>query len=91
MHVACSGQTPIKTFPFKLKAKACHGTIEAAPGAESPPIQYENGRVEWDSEGLYVMLFPREAGGYIKLLSDGTYSFRHYSRHVAAMSVGRCN
>jgi hypothetical protein len=91
MHVACSGQTSIKTFPFKLRANHSHGTIESAPEAEAPPMQYENARVEWDREGMYVVLLPRGASGYIKLLSDGTYSFRHYPQHIAVMSVGRCN
>jgi hypothetical protein len=91
VHVSCSGRTSIKTFPFKLRANDSHGTIESAPGTESLRMQYENGRVEWDNEGMYVILLPRVASGYIKLLSDGTYSFRHYSQHVGVMSIGRCN
>jgi hypothetical protein len=37
------------------------------------------------------MLLPRRASGYVKLLADGTYSFRHYSQHIGVMSIGRCN
>jgi Protein of unknown function (DUF3617) len=91
MHVSCSGQTSIKTFPFKLRANISHGTMESAREPEGLQIQYENARVEWDPEGTYVILFPHRASGYIKLLSDGTYSFRHYSQHNAVMSIGRCN
>jgi len=91
LHVSCSGQTSIETFPFTLKAGVSHGTIDAAPGTEGLRAQYENGRIEWDKEGTYVILFPRLAGGYIKLLVDGTYSFRHYSRDVGVMSIGRCH
>ena len=91
MHVSCSGQTAIETFPFKLTASAHLGTIDSAPDTEGVRAQYQNGRVEWDKEGTYVILFPRLAGGYIKLLADGTYSFRHYSRNMGVMSVGRCH
>lgn len=91
MHVACSGSTSIKTFPFKLRANRSYGTIESAPEAERLRMRYENARVEWDEGGMYVILFPRVESGYIKLLSDGTYSFRHYSQDTGVMSVGRCN
>ena len=91
MHVSCSGQTTIETFPFKLRANPGEGSIESAPGTASLRMQYENGRVEWDREGTYVILRPRLANGYIKLLSDGTYSYRYYSEHAGVMSIGRCN
>lgn len=91
LHVSCSGQTSIQAFPFKLRANPSHGTIESAPGTESLRVQYENGRVVWDEDGAYVMLLPRLASGYIKLLADGTYSFRHYSQHIGVMSIGRCS
>lgn len=90
MHVSCAGLTSIATFPFKLRATAVVGTIEAAPGTESLRGPYEDGRVEWDPAGAYVIVLPRTGGGYIKLLADGGYSFRHYAQHGAAMSLGRC-
>ena len=91
MHVSCSGQTSIKTFLFKLRATPSHGTIESAPETEAMRTLYENGRIEWDGQGRYVLLLPRHASGYIKLLSDGTYSFRYYAQGVGVMSIGRCN
>ena len=91
MHVSCSGQTPINTFPFKLRANLSHGSIESEPEPEGLQLHYENGRVEWDREGMYVIVLPRLASGYIKMLSDGTYSFRHYSQHIGVMSIGHCN
>ncbi len=91
MHVSCSGQTSIKTFPFKLRATPSQGTIESAPETEALRTLYENARIEWDSQGRYVLLLPHQAGGYIKLLSDGSYSFRYYAQGVGAMSIGRCN
>lgn len=90
MHVSCAGLTSIATFPFKLRASGAAGTIESAPGTDSVRAPYENGRVEWDPAGAYVIVLPRTGGGYIKLLADGGYSFRHYARHDAAMSLGRC-
>ncbi|MFZ2652081.1 MAG: hypothetical protein WA210_18440 [Burkholderiaceae bacterium] len=91
MHVSCSGQTSIRTFPFKLRATSSRGSIESAPETENIRQQYEDGRAEWDSEGTYVILRPRRTNGYIKLLSDGTYSFRHYSQHLGVMSLGHCS
>ena len=90
MHVSCAGLTSIATFPFKLRASGVAGTIESAPGTESVRGPYENGRVEWEPVGAYVIVLPRTGGGYIKLLADGGYSFRHYAQHGAAMSLGRC-
>ena len=91
MHVSCAGLTSIATFPFKLRATAVLGTIEAAPGTESLRGAYENGRVEWDPAGTYVIVLPSGGGGYVKLLADGSYSFRHYAQHGAAMSLGHCD
>ena len=91
MHVSCAGQTSIETFAFKLKASQSLGTIESASGSGGLAMQYHNGRVEWDQEGQYVILTPHATSGYIKLVSDGTYSFRHYSQHIGVMSIGRCS
>jgi hypothetical protein len=91
LHVACSGQTSIKTFSFKLKASRSQGTIESAAEHENVRVQYENGRIEWDRAGAYAILLPPQGSGYIKLLSDGSYSFRHYAQHGAVMSIGRCS
>ena len=51
----------------------------------------EHGRIEWDRDGAYAILIPPQGSGYIKLLSDGSYSFRHYAPHGAVMSIGRCS
>jgi len=91
VHVSCSGQTSIKTFPFKLRATPSQGTIESAPETEALRTLYENARIEWDSQGRYVLLLAQQASGYIKLLADGSYSFRTYAQGVGAMSIGRCN
>ena len=91
LHVACAGRTSIQAFAFKLKATRTQGTIESAPDPENVLAQYEDGRIEWDRDGAYAILLPPQGSGYIKLLSDGSYSFRHYSPHGAVMSIGRCS
>jgi hypothetical protein len=91
IHVACSGRSSIATFPFRLRATFTDGSIESTSDTEGIREQYESGRVEWESDGAYVILRPRLANGYIRLLSDGTYSFRHYVQHVGMMSRGHCN
>lgn len=91
IHVACSGATSIKTFPFKLRATFTDGSIESTSATGGIREQYASARVEWQSDGAYVILRPRLANGYIRLLSDGTYSFRHYVQHVGMMSRGHCN
>ena len=91
IHVSCSGPSSIKTFPFKLRATRTHGSIESTSDTAGMREQYENGRVDWDSEDAYIILRPHQTNGYIKMLADGTYSFRHYSHHAGTMSRGHCN
>lgn len=89
-HVSCSGQTSIRTFPFKLRAGAAHGWIDAASDPEGMREQYRRARLEWDVGGAYVVFLPSPAKGYIKLHADGSYSFRHYAQDIGAMSHGHC-
>jgi len=91
IHVSCSGPSALRTFPFTLRATRTHGSIESTSDTAGMTEQYENGRVEWHSEDAYVILRPRQTNGYIKMLADGTYSFRHYSQYAATMSRGHCN
>jgi uncharacterized membrane protein (DUF4010 family) len=92
MHVSCAGQTSIETFAFKLRASRTHGSIDSASESESLQRLFENGRVDWDSAGAYVILHSSQMNsGYIKLNADGTYNFRYYPRPDGVMSLGRCN
>ena len=90
IHVACSGRTEVRTFPFKLRANSGRGWIE--PTSETSAIQkpYENASVDWGKESTYVILRPQGRDGYIKLLANGNYSFRHYLQEVGIMSHGHC-
>lgn len=90
IHVACSGRTQTRTFAFRLRAQPGRGWIESASDTSGIRKLYENGRVDWGARAAYVLLRPRGADGYIKLLADGSYSFRYYARDAALMSQGRC-
>jgi hypothetical protein len=88
VHVRCAGRTSVPAEPFVLRAAA--GSVELA--SEAPEVQrtYRGARVEWDGEGTYVLLLPRQANGYVKLLADGKYVFRHYIGSLGVMSLGTC-
>lgn len=91
IHVSCSGRTELRTFAFELKAQSDRGGIESAAGSAGIQALYEDGRVDWDPEAAYVILRARGTRGYIKLLADGRYSFRHYAQDTGLMSHGHCN
>ena len=91
IHVACSGRTEVRTFLFKLRANSGRGWIESKSDTSGIRKSYENGSVDWGKDGRYVILRPQGREGYIKLLANGEYSFRHYSQDVGIMSHGRCH
>lgn len=90
MHVSCAGRTTVPTFPFSLRVTPTGGALEAPPRAEAFVEQYVRGRVEWSSEGHYVIVRPAWSSGYIKLFQDGKYVFRHYPQAEGLMSRGAC-
>lgn len=90
IHVSCSGRTELRTFAFALKAQSDRGSVESAADTSGIQALYENARADWDPEAAYVILRPRGAGGDIKLLANGSYSFRHYAQDTGLMSHGRC-
>lgn len=90
LHVSCSGRTSLPTFAFTLRATHAQGAIEPALEAEGFRQQYQGAGVDWDNQGQYVIVRPAQTSGYIKLLANGSYSFRHYLQHVGVMSLGRC-
>jgi hypothetical protein len=91
IHVSCSGPSSTQTFPFTLRATRTHGAIESASDTTGMTERYRNARIEWHGADEYVILRPHRANGYVKMLADGTYSFRHYSEHVGMMSRGLCS
>lgn len=88
VHVRCSGRTSVRTFPFALRAAA--GTVELVSAAQAFQRRYQDASVEWDKDGTYVLLQPKRTNGYLKLLADGQYVFRHYIGSVGVMSLGTC-
>jgi hypothetical protein len=90
IHVACSGRTTIRTFPFKLRTSARRGWIESGSDTSDIKEHYEDGRVDWGDDGTYVIVRPQGRNGYIKLFADGQYSVRHYTPNGGTMSYGRC-
>lgn len=90
VHVRCVGRTPVATFQFRLRGASGTGAVELVTASEEFERQYENAHVEWDGDGSYVLLVPRGASGYLKLLADGKYVFRHYIQSRGVMSLGAC-
>lgn len=90
IHAGCAGRTETPTFPFKLKADAGRGSIEAPPDASDIRRLYENGSAEWGGEDTRVIVRPGAGPGYIRLLNEGRYIFRLYSGPTGIMSYGDC-
>lgn len=90
IHVSCSGPSSLQAVAFKLRATADRGEIEPESDPAGLGELYRGGSVEWASDKSYVLLRPARANGYIKMLADGSYSFRHYAQDAATMSRGHC-
>lgn len=90
IHVSCAGPSALKTFPFVLRATRAEGSIESASDPAGMTKRYAQASIEWDAAGEYVLLRPRRGNGYVRLLADGSYSFRHYEEESATMSRGHC-
>lgn len=88
VHVRCAGRTSVETFPFTLRAAS--GSVEMVTAAQEFQRDYQSAEVEWDAAGSYVLLLPTRAKGYVKLLADGKYVFRHYIGSLGVMSLGSC-
>jgi hypothetical protein len=83
IHAGCAGRTEVPTVPFKLKADGERGWIVSASGEE-------HARAERGSDDTRVILWPHGRRGYIRLMTDGRYSFRHYVGDTGIMSYGEC-
>ena len=90
IHVSCAGPTELRTFPFKLRVVSGRGWIETGPEAADFQRLYANAPAEWGERDAYVILRPNRGQGYIKLLADGSFSFRHYRDDIGIMAYGRC-
>lgn len=90
IHVTCAGPSSIKSFAFRLRAAGTQGALESHADDGDVARPYANARVEWGEAAAYVILWPQQGNGYVKLLADGSYSFRHYAPLGALMSRGEC-
>jgi len=93
-EVSCRSAEPffcenaVPTFPFILRSAA--GSVVLVTEQSEFEQRYANAEVRWGEDGTYVLLQPKGAPGYLKLLADGKYVFRHYRQGVGVMSLGRC-
>ena len=90
IHVGCAGRTTLRTFAFTLRTSAGRAWIESDADTAGIGKRYRNARIYRDEKGAYVIFRPRAGRGYIKLLDNSRYSFRHYVRDLGTMSHGRC-
>jgi hypothetical protein len=90
IHVSCVGPSSIKSFRFRLRAAGTRGAVESNTDDAGVAAAFSPARVEWGAASAYVILRPPQGNGYVKLLADGTYSFRHYGSSGALMSRGEC-
>jgi len=89
-HVACAGQTSVRTFGFTLRAAGAQATLAAGADGAGVAEPYARARVVHDAQNQSVLVLPDSTHGYLKLQADGRYSLRHYQAHQGIMSVGRC-
>lgn len=90
IHVSCAGPSSTRSFAFRLRAAATQGSLESNPDDADVAAPYAQARVEWGEASAYVILRPQQGNGYVKLLADGSYSFRYYGPSGALMSRGEC-
>jgi len=89
-HVSCSGRTAIRTFAFRLRANHRLASIEPESDPSGIAHLYTRLSADWDNAEGSVIVRPQGANGYLRLLADGRYSFRHYSQDGGTMSHGHC-
>lgn len=90
IHIGCSGRSAIETFSFVVTANADKASLERTSGDAASNMPPRSGPVEWAENDAYVVVRLAPAHGYLKILFDGSYSYRHYSRGTAYMSYGKC-
>lgn len=90
-HVACAGQTSLRTFGFTLQVRDGSARLRAMGDDDDRIAEaYARARVVADAANASVLLLPEPSPGYLRLQADGRYALRHYQQHRGLMSVGRC-
>jgi hypothetical protein len=80
----------VPTFEFTLRTQGSAGSLELVATSEAFQRRCEGAHVEWDKDGGYTLLWLEEGPGYVKLLVDGRYVFRHCIQGLGVMSLGQC-
>jgi len=91
IHVSCSGRSNIPAVAFDVTINADQAWLQQTPDRSDPPMAPRSGPIEWAADGDSVIVWLHPRPGYLKISSDGRYSFRHYSRGTATMSYGQCH
>jgi len=91
IHVGCSGRSSIPTFTFDVTVGNDRASLMQKTPVESPPgPPPRSGPVSWADDNGYAIVWLHPTPDYLKIVADGTYSFRHHSRGTAYMSYGSC-
>ena len=91
IHVGCSGRSTIPTVSFDIAIKGEHAWLKQTADTGEPTMAPRSGPIEWENDDAYVIVWLRPRPDYLKISSDGRYSFRHTSRGTAIMSNGTCH
>jgi hypothetical protein len=91
IHVGCSGRSTIRTVSFDITIKAKHAWLKQRTDTREPTMAPRSGPIEWANDDAYVIVWLRPRPDYLKISSDGSYSFRHTSGGTATMSNGICH
>jgi hypothetical protein len=90
IHVGCSGRSNLPAVAFDVSINADQAWLKQTSDHGEPTMAPRSGPIEWAADGDSVIVWLRPRPGYLKISSDGRYSFRQYSRGTATMSHGKC-
>jgi len=91
IHVGCSGRSSIPTFTFDVTVTNDRASLKQTTSIESSPATSpRSGPVSWADDNGYAIVRLRPTPDYLKIVADGSYSFRHYSDGTGYMSYGKC-
>lgn len=90
VHVGCAGRSSIPAPAFVVSLRDGRLHLEdprSAPAAHAPTPR---GELEWAHDRSYALARLQPPAGYLKIVADGSYSYRIYRRGKAYMSYGAC-
>lgn len=90
IHIGCSGRSRIPAVPFVITLEGDLARLKTAAPATRSAMLPRTGSINWADHHAYLIVRFRPGADYLKIKSDGSYSYRHYNRGKAYMSYGRC-